>query len=83
MPPMFTGWLTAEQAIDWTLYGGEDFELVLCLPPEDAEVLVQQVGNGATIVGSIHSDPDILLVDPQEEFPNQPLTMSRGFQHFA
>ncbi len=83
IPPMFTGWLAPERAIDWTLYGGEDFELVLCLPPEDAEILVQRVGNGAAIVGSIHSDLHVILVDPQEEHPNQPLTMSRGFQHFA
>jgi len=33
----FTPWLSPAQALDWVLYGGENFGLVLCLPPAQAE----------------------------------------------
>jgi len=39
-------WFFSEQALNWALYGGEDFELVLCLSPEPADLLVQQLGEG-------------------------------------
>ncbi|MGA1263510.1 MAG: thiamine-phosphate kinase [Prochlorothrix sp.] len=32
-PPGLGTWRGAAQALEWTLYGGEDFELVLCVPP--------------------------------------------------
>ena len=74
--------LSPQQALDWALYGGEDFELVLCMPPEKAQVLVQQLGDGAAIVGKITAGAEVILSDRTSENPNQVLSLSRGFQHF-
>ena len=65
-----------EQALDWVLYGGEDFELVLCLPP-DLAVALQQHLPGCAIIGQTTAAPtDICL-------QGQPLTLDRNFQHFG
>jgi thiamine-monophosphate kinase len=81
--PAMSRMLIAKQVLDWALYGGEDFELVLCLPPKIAQLLVKQLGEGAAIVGNIHPGTDILLVDSTGIFPNQQLTLTQGFQHFG
>nr|WP_242063439.1 thiamine-phosphate kinase [Nostoc sp. FACHB-892] len=78
----FNHWLTQEQALEYALYGGEDFELVLCLPEELASALVQHLGEGAAIIGSITSGSTVLLHDEQKKFPDQVLSLSQGFQHF-
>jgi len=74
--------VSAEQAIEWALYGGEDFELVLCLPPDIAQVLVQKLGEGAAIAGEITPDSAVILRDRTNKNPDQVLSLSRGFQHF-
>ncbi|BAY74253.1 thiamine-monophosphate kinase [Nostoc linckia NIES-25] len=82
LPTAFNHWLTPEQALQYALYGGEDFELVLCLPQESASAFVKHLGGGAAIVGTITPGSTILLHDEQKKFPDQVLTLSRGFQHF-
>jgi thiamine-monophosphate kinase len=82
MPAALNNWVSPEQALDWALYGGEDFELVLCLPPKIAEALVQQLGTGASVVGTIADSEAFHLLDQTGEYPDQVLTLSRGFQHF-
>ncbi|WP_109012191.1 thiamine-phosphate kinase [Nostoc commune] len=82
LPKTFNYWLTQEQGLEYALYGGEDFELVLCLPQELASALVQHLGEGAAIVGSITSGSTVLLHDQQKKFPDQVLSLSQGFQHF-
>ncbi len=82
MPAAFNNWLTQEQALAYALYGGEDFELVLCLPQESALALVKHLSQGAAIVGSITSGSTVLLHDEQKKFPDQVLSLSQGFQHF-
>lgn len=82
MPSCFSSWLTPKQAMNWALYGGEDFELVLCLPEHVGRSLVTRLGNNAAIIGTITDLPDILLVDSQGIHPNVPLTQTQGFQHF-
>jgi thiamine-monophosphate kinase len=77
--------LTLEQALDWTLYGGEDFELVLCLPAQLAEALLTGLSeggleSGAAIIGEITVEPDVLLEWHSQQIP---LTLSRGFQHWS
>ena len=83
LPRAFDHWLTSEQALNYALYGGEDFELVLCLPPDAAKTLVQQLGQGAAIIGSITSDTKVLLHHQNEKIPDQVLNLSQGFQHFS
>ncbi|OUL37229.1 thiamine-phosphate kinase [Nostoc sp. T09] len=79
----FDGWLTQQQALDYTLYGGEDFELVLCLPKDAASALVPQLGQGAAIIGTITSGTTVLLRDENKEIPDQTLNLNQGFQHFS
>ncbi|VXD21075.1 Thiamine-monophosphate kinase [Planktothrix serta PCC 8927] len=74
--------VTPQQALEWALYGGEDFQLVLCLPPSLGETLVQQLGTDASIIGEITSNPKILLIDDAEPSTVEELSLSRGFQHF-
>ncbi|MCC5650317.1 thiamine-phosphate kinase [Nostoc sp. XA013] len=83
MPAAFDNWLTQEQALAYALYGGEDFELVLCLPQESALALVKHLSQGAAIVGNITSGSTVLLHDEQKKFPDQVLSLSQGFQHFG
>lgn len=71
-----------EVAMNWALYGGEDFELVLCLPPEIAQLFIQQLGAGAAVVGTTTSSTDICLVDRNGLYPDEELTLHQGFQHF-
>lgn len=82
LPAAFDHWLSEEQALEWALYGGEDFELVLCLPLEMAEVLQAMLGAGAGIVGAIGAQPDVILHDSLGKQPDRVLTLEQGFQHF-
>lgn len=51
----------AEKALEWTLYGGEDFELVLCLPPEIADRFVA-MGAGASVIGTTTENDRVRLI---------------------
>lgn len=81
LPAGITRWISEEQAIEWALYGGEDFELVLCLSPEIAEAMKQQLA-GAAIVGTITAEPTIVLTDRSGRYADNILSLDRGFQHF-
>ncbi len=83
LPPAFTNWLTPEQALEYALYGGEDFELVLCLPPALAKNLIQMLDNNTAIIGTIKSHPQVILKHQDEKIPDRVLTLSQGFQHFS
>ncbi|MEH1828533.1 MAG: thiamine-phosphate kinase [Nostoc sp.] len=83
VPKTFNHWLRPEQALQYALYGGEDFELVLCLPQELASALVQHIGEGAAIAGRITAGSTVILHDEQKKFPDQVLNLSQGFQHFG
>ena len=80
--PALSKFVSPEQALEWALYGGEDFELVLCLPPKPANALVQLLGKGAGIIGKIIPGQEIELVDSSGIHPKRVLTLSEGFQHF-
>jgi thiamine-monophosphate kinase len=62
--------LAGDRALDWVLYGGEDFELVLSMPFELAKSFLQQLPS-ATIIGEIIAAPII-----------EGLEMRSTFQHF-
>ncbi|MEH2203046.1 MAG: thiamine-phosphate kinase [Nostoc sp.] len=83
LPTTFDRWLAPNQALKYALYGGEDFELVLCLPQELASALVQHLGEGAAIAGRITAGSTVILHDEQKKFPDQVLNLSQGFQHFS
>ncbi|WP_353929240.1 thiamine-phosphate kinase [Okeanomitos corallinicola TIOX110] len=83
VPSAFNHWLTPEQSLNYALYGGEDFELVLCLPPKTASALVEKLGTGAAIIGTITPGSEVNLKHENAKIPNQVLTLSQGFQHFS
>jgi thiamine-monophosphate kinase len=74
--PALLEYVNPEQALEWALYGGEDFELVLCLPEEGARELVEKVGEGAAIIGQIVLGNEVRLGRKRI------LTLEAGFQHF-
>ena len=75
--------VSSEQALNWALYGGEDFELVLCLPPEIAGKFVEKLENkAAKIIGKITAEKTVKLVDNNAKYPDIILNLSQGFQHF-
>ncbi|MGG6267722.1 thiamine-phosphate kinase [Leptolyngbya sp. AN03gr2] len=80
--PTLKQWVSKEKAIEWALYGGEDFELVLCLPFEQAQHWIEQV-KGSAIVGEITSDSIVQLIDSLGEFEPRSLSLDQGFQHFS
>ena len=71
-----------DTALDSALYGGEDFELVLCMPESIARELVEKIGRGAAIIGQIARSPDIILIDDLAENPLIYLDRHSAFQHF-
>ncbi|KYC36140.1 thiamine monophosphate kinase [Scytonema hofmannii PCC 7110] len=83
LPEAFHSWLTKEQALEYALYGGEDFELVLCMPEEVAEKFVETLEKNAAIVGTITNESTVILRDQDKKNPDQVLTLNRGFQHFG
>ncbi|MGB7442946.1 MAG: thiamine-phosphate kinase [Coleofasciculaceae cyanobacterium] len=82
LPPVLNKLVSPEQAIDWALYGGEDFELVLCLAPEPAQELVNKLGKGASIIGNITAETEVLLKDRMGVHRDLVLSLDKGFQHF-
>ncbi|NQE38341.1 thiamine-phosphate kinase [Microcoleus asticus] len=82
IPDIFSEIVSPEKALDWALYGGEDFELVIFLPIANAELLVKKIGNGAAIVGIATDSTDIWLTDSSGIYPDAILKLDRGFQHF-
>ena len=71
-----------ETALASALYGGEDFELVLCLPELVALELVKNIGSSGAIIGKIVRSPDIIFIDDLTNDPPIYLARHSGFQHF-
>jgi thiamine-monophosphate kinase len=66
-----------EKALEWGLYGGEDFELVLSLEENIAAKLVNILGKNAAIIGKVTKEKEVKLIDK-----GVTLTLKKGFQHF-
>lgn len=81
IPAALSKWVGAEQAMKWALYGGEDFELVLCLPTDFAAQLVDQLDQSA-MIGITTLQPEVWLVDSSHTYPDEQLSFEQGFQHF-
>jgi len=71
--------LASDHALDWVLYGGEDFELVLCMPFGLAEQFVWQLPSAA-IIGKIIEGNQI---DGLTDGATNRLGVRSGFQHFS
>ncbi|MGF1589159.1 MAG: thiamine-phosphate kinase [Pleurocapsa sp.] len=73
-------------AWEWMFYGGEDFELVLCLTHHFASNLVKELGENAVVIGEITANEKIKLVNSQNystaDILNLNLNLNKGFQHF-
>jgi thiamine-monophosphate kinase len=76
--------LAISQGLWHAIYDGEDFELLLTMPPDAAQQLVQQVKNDTldlgcslTIIGKITSEPGLRITTPTGE---QSLPTC-GYQH--
>lgn len=82
LPVGLVDWVGEPQAIAWALYGGEDFELVMCLPGAIAQALQAQLP-GSAIVGDIVPGHDVILRDETGETPDESLRLDQGFQHFG
>mgnify|MGYP002396382287 CR=1 FL=1 len=82
IPSVLPQLVSPEQVWDWVLYGGEDFELVLCLSEPLAQVFVEKFAAGSAIIGSITSGRSVCLRDSTGQYADELLTLSRGFQHF-
>ncbi len=70
----------SHQALNWVLYGGEDFELVLCLEPKLAAQICTAASLGAVIIGEI-TNSDVVL--SQRDGTQLRLNLESGFQHFS
>ena len=81
IPAGLSGWVGDEQAMKWALYGGEDFELVLCLPIDLAVRLVDQLDQSA-MIGITTVQPDVWLVDSSHTYADERLSLEHGFRHF-
>ncbi|XGB41238.1 MAG: hypothetical protein LVS60_13010 [Nodosilinea sp. LVE1205-7] len=83
LDPALVEWVGLEQAVDWCLYGGEDFELILCLPRARAQALQAYLGPGSAIVGQITCNPSVVLQSScrPHTAPTE-LSLGQGFQHF-
>ncbi|MDJ0799366.1 MAG: thiamine-phosphate kinase [Calothrix sp. MO_167.B12] len=97
LPPAFYHWLSEETIWEYVLYGGEDFELVLCLPPKLAGELIQKLNGDAAIIGRVTDGTTVILRhtprdkpealhstnQSDQEYLDQVLTLNRGFKHFS
>lgn len=74
----------AKKAAEWLLYGGEDFELVLCLPIPDASSLVEKLGRNAAIIGTITSNKKVQIIQTSslDDKNRKILNIDKGFKHF-
>lgn len=88
-PPGLETWRGAAQALAWTLYGGEDFELVLSVPPLVWEPLqhLAQVARFdlyplGRIVAATAGNSTVTLHDRPNLPPTAHLSLDQGFQHF-
>lgn len=81
-----SAWQGPTVALDWALYGGEDFELVLTMVPEAAAALCQstegQGGQGsAKLIGRVTAGDRVRL--HHRDGSEQILSLEKSFQHFS
>ncbi|MEM9136779.1 MAG: thiamine-phosphate kinase [Cyanobacteria bacterium P01_F01_bin.42] len=75
-----TQFLGPKESLDWGLYGGEDFELVLTMFQHEAASLCERLPAGAAIIGEVVSGSGVNLLCQGETLP---LSLDQGFQHWS
>ncbi len=70
-----------EQALNWVLYGGEDFELILCMPPDQANEFCELTKS--IPIGTITNTKNTNVVLQDDMGGVRSLSLNQGFQHFA
>jgi len=73
---------TSLNAVDWALYGGEDFEMLACVDPryaKDVEKALGEIGSDCYFIGEITSEPGLKI---NENGATRELTLN-GFDHFG
>ena len=82
--PALRQWRSPQQAMNWALYGGEDFELVLCCNRAIAQHLLPLLSPPATIIGHLTptNTKHVVLTDPSGKLDDEILEFEHGFQHF-
>ena len=71
-----------QTALEWVLYGGEDFELVLCLPTTIAQYLMKFFPRDCQLIGKITANPNIEIIDEENDSFKLLLNQKKTFQHF-
>ena len=70
-----------EKTIEWVLYGGEDFELVLCMNPESAIEFCTITGSHR--IGMVTEALEVRVINLPDGEKDRVLAIDRGFQHFS
>ncbi|MGI0480164.1 thiamine-phosphate kinase [Geminocystis sp. CENA526] len=72
-----------DTALHWALYGGEDFELVLCVNSAIAYSLQEKFPQECHIIGEITPSDKIELIDEQKVYAKRLLNQKKAYQHFS
>lgn len=81
--PELRQWTSPQKSLEWALYGGEDFELVLCCDEAIAHGLIRTLEGPAYIIGTVTAVPhEVIVNDPTGRFKAERLSLDSGFQHF-
>ncbi len=80
LPPGLSTAVGSKTAVDWALYGGEDFELVLCMPPPLAETFTQT--SFGIAIGTTTNTGIVSLRPTPNSRKNGVAVTHKGFQHF-
>ena len=69
------------EAMDWALYGGEDYELVACLSESDWQAISSSPTNPFTAIGQVTSQAGQIVLKTQKG-EIQRIDLNRAFQHW-
>ncbi|MGD1900399.1 MAG: thiamine-phosphate kinase [Phormidesmis sp.] len=79
LPAGLSAAVGAETALKWALHGGEDFELVLCLPADIAKAFTQT--RFAIAIGTTTDSGIVRLLPSKHSKMGSPIT-HKSYQHF-
>src|SRR5262249_20077408 len=72
--------LAGTNPLDWALYGGEDYELVACVAPDDWERIKKSSDCKFRKIGIVIEGHEVSLRDGKGN--QRPIDLSKTFQHF-